>query len=96
MNATMTEDARLQHLCDLSGIAVDMVRNPTFAEEFVAADSGERRDVTACLRILADTCMALMERQGITPALRMPAPATPEETGPRAGGDSAEPDLFDS
>lgn len=75
------DDAQLQHLCDLSGVAVAMIRNPGFADEFLAADRREQDGVIVCLQILADTVVALMARQGIKPGTDVP-----QMPGPPADG----------
>jgi hypothetical protein len=75
------DDAQLQHLCDLSGVAVSMIRHPDFADEFLAGDRHDQDGVIVCLQILADTVMALMARQGITPGKGVPQMPVPVEMG---------------
>jgi hypothetical protein len=69
-----TED-EVQHLCRLASIAVSMVYDPGFAEEFAAGDSSEQHNMTNCLQILADAYVELAARQGIKPRFKVQARA---------------------
>lgn len=62
----MTDDM-MQHMCLLSVIAIDMVRNPDFDPR--EQDDREWWNTVNCLQIMGETLVELMRRQGIKPNL---------------------------
>lgn len=69
--------AEIQHLVNLAGITVNMIRHPGFMTDLVASDDGERQSVQTCLEILADTAVVLMRQHGIKPRYRLRAITRP-------------------
>lgn len=59
----MTDDM-LNHMCKLSTVTVDMIRNP---ENGITAPEVSDRDLRIMLMTLADTFVELQRRQGIKP-----------------------------
>jgi hypothetical protein len=57
-------DEDLEHMCRLSVITVDMIRNPNNGITISEISDREARNM---LTILADTFVHLMNRQGIKP-----------------------------
>ena len=62
----MTDDM-LNHMCKLSTVTVDMIRNP---ENGLTAPGVSDSDLRNMLGILADTFVELQRRQGIKPRFR--------------------------
>lgn len=74
----MVDDKKLAHMCTLSAVVVDMIRNPMGLEDAIRTGfyndgeggEAELKGTMNCLNILADTYVELMHRQGMKPAFR--------------------------
>ncbi len=88
--------AEIQHLVNLSGITIDMIRHPDFIRDLTDAASTDQTGIRTCLEILADTMILLMQRQGIRPRYRRRAATRPHgETAPSQPiADDDQSDLF--
>lgn len=77
-NVPMDADA-LDHLCKLSAVAVNLINNPTFLDEFLDADRSEQKNIVTCLQILGDGFTELARRQPVRPRFRVPAVTRPRQ-----------------
>lgn len=92
---TTHTDSEVQHLVNLSGVAISMIRNPDFITDLAAADSAEQRSIGTCLQILADTTELLMRLQRVRPRYRTLARTRPHGVDPaRQPPPSDHDDLF--